>query len=399
MRKNSIIVIVLLTWICFPLSMRSETAREKIELGVTIPAETGLDDAGLRSAAEIWLEMIDGAKTTIDLAEFYLVGRPGSKLEQVNQALERAAARGVKIRILAEKKMQTTYPELLKRFAEKTNITVRLFDWKELTGGILHAKYFLVDGRQCWVGSQNFDWRALEQIHETGIRIEDRNVTTALTALFEADWAFSGGGTMAYDTLRNLPPFIFDSGLRLCASPKAMLPPGVEPTLDTLVALMDGAKKKLTVQLLSYSTDKSEFSVLEEAMKQATARGVAVKLLVSDWSLRPDGQRDLKRLNGIAGIEVKAIGIPQLPSGFIPFARVHHSKVLRVDDDTCVISTSNWSADYFNRSRNVEIILKSVSAAARLDRLFDSLWRSPYTYTLDPNRKYQPPPREAPSDG
>lgn len=399
MRKNSAIVILLLAWICFPLPLRPDAPRNHFELGVTIPAETGLDDAGLRSAAEIWLEMIDGAEKSIDLAEFYLVGQPGSKLERVNEALERAATRGVKIRILAEKKMQVTYPELLRRFAEKPNITVRLFDWKELTGGILHAKYFIVDTRQCWLGSQNFDWRALEQIHETGIRIEDRNVTAALTALFEADWAYSGGDAMAYEALQKAPPFIFDSDLRLSASPKTMLPPGVEPTLDTLVAILDGAKNKLTVQLLSYSTDKSEFTVLEEALKRAAGRGVAVKLLVSDWSLRPDGQGDLKRLDRIAGIEVKVIAIPQLHSGFIPFARVHHSKVLRADEDTCVISTSNWSADYFNRSRNVEIILKSVSAAARLDRLFDSLWQSPLSFVLDPNREYLPPPREAPSDG
>jgi hypothetical protein len=29
------------------------------------------------------------------------------------------------------------------------------------TQGVLHAKYFVVDGREAYLGSQNFDWRAL----------------------------------------------------------------------------------------------------------------------------------------------------------------------------------------------------------------------------------------------
>ena len=40
----------------------------------------------------------------------------------------------------------------------------RLFDVGKAWGGVLHAKYFLVDDDGLYLGSQNFDWRALGQM-------------------------------------------------------------------------------------------------------------------------------------------------------------------------------------------------------------------------------------------
>lgn len=398
MNKKACFLRFFLALLLVPFPARPDSARMKIELGVSIPSETGLDDAGLRNATDIWRELIDSAQKTIDLAQFYLVSRPGSRLQEIVTALERAAKRGVKIRILAEKKMQASYSELLMHFTETPNMTVRLFDWRELSGGILHAKYFIVDGRQCWVGSQNFDWRALEQIHETGARIDDSGIAAALSSLFQADWDYSGGDRNVYERLKRGPAFSFSPEIRLCASPAAMLPPGMEASLQALTGLIDGARKSLTVQLLSYSCDGGEFTVLQDALMRAAARGVKVRLLVSDWSLDQSGQSALKKLVQVAGLQVRVMAIPQLPSGFIPFARVHHSKVLRVDDQTCVVSTSNWSADYFLRSRNVEVIFNSKPAAISLDRLFTSLWQSPLSFVPDPDIDYQPPARQAPTE-
>ena len=106
-----------------------------------------------------------------------------------------AGRRGVKVRILSDTAMAATYPETLARFQGRPNIQTRLFDWKKLTGGILHAKYFIVDGSEAFVGSQNFDWRALTHIQETGLRIRVPLFARALQRIFDADWGFSGGDT------------------------------------------------------------------------------------------------------------------------------------------------------------------------------------------------------------
>lgn len=34
---------------------------------------------------------------------------------------------------------------------------------QQLTGGVLHSKFWVVDGRHVYVGSANMDWRSLTQ--------------------------------------------------------------------------------------------------------------------------------------------------------------------------------------------------------------------------------------------
>jgi phosphatidylserine/phosphatidylglycerophosphate/cardiolipin synthase-like enzyme len=137
--------------------------------------------------------MVNGATRSIDLAEFYLSNAPGSRLETVIQALEAAADRGVKVRVLAEEKFAKTYPETLERLAKRPGITVRRMDTAASMGGVLHAKYFVVDGREAYLGSQNFDWRSLEHIQELGLRVRVPGVVRALADVFEQDWALAGG--------------------------------------------------------------------------------------------------------------------------------------------------------------------------------------------------------------
>ncbi|STW31161.1 protein K4 [Klebsiella michiganensis] len=45
-----------------------------------------------------------------------------------------------------------------------------------------------MDGKEAFVGSQNFDWRALEQIQETGLRISDPQTVQQIQAIFDQDW-------------------------------------------------------------------------------------------------------------------------------------------------------------------------------------------------------------------
>ena len=45
-----------------------------------------------------------------------------------------------------------------------------MIDIGTVAGGVQHAKFFIVDGEEVFLGSQNFDWRALKHIHELGVR-------------------------------------------------------------------------------------------------------------------------------------------------------------------------------------------------------------------------------------
>lgn len=365
------------------------------EVVTSVPAETTIANAGTRLAAEVWPEMINGARRTLDIAEFYLSSEAGEALEPVIAAVLAAGRRGVRVRILSDAGMAGTYPETLALFRGKPGIETRLFDWRKLTGGILHAKYLVVDGREAYVGSQNFDWRALRHIQETGLRIRSPLFAAALERIFAADWGFSGGEATAYEklgrqTLRRFPRDAF-----LVASPAGRTPPGVGNALEALVGLLDKAKRRVSVQLLSYSTEGPPggggFVLIDQALRRAAGRGAQVRLLVSNWGLRGPQSQGLRRLARVPGIEVRFAVIPPASRGFIPYARVIHSKVMRVDDDVCWIGTSNWGYEYFFTSRNVEVVLRRPAVAKVLDALFLSLWDGPYVHRLDPDKEYQAP--------
>jgi phosphatidylserine/phosphatidylglycerophosphate/cardiolipin synthase-like enzyme len=133
------------------------------------------------------------------------------------------------------------------------------------------------------------------------------------------------------------------------------------------------------------------FRELDDALRRAAGRGVKVELLLSDWSTRAGTIEPLQLLAEVPGVRVRLWTIPRWSGGFVPFARVAHAKYLVVDGATAWIGTSNWEGDYFLKSRNVGLIVDGPRFAARLERIFQSGWQSPYAYPLDPKASYTPP--------
>lgn len=381
-------------------------AQEAFELVESSPVETVLDHPDIRDAWQVWPEMIDRAGKTLDIAELYASDDPGSKesrLVPVIQAVERAAARGVRVRFLAEKVFQKTYPEILARFATKPGIEVRLYDFGALGGGVLHAKYFLVDDREVYMGSQNFDWRSLTHIQELGVRVVEPSVARAFADLFETDWTLAAGAAGGARRFRAKPgdysfPAKVGDGtdaplVTAVFSPERWLPDPTLWDLPRLVAMIDQARSSVHVQLLTYKTtarDGSYFDTLEAALRRASVRGVKVQLLVADWSKSKGNIEGLQSLQSVPGIDVRMSTIPQWSGGFVPFARVGHAKYMVVDGRRAWIGTGNWEGDYFTQSRNTGLIVESPALGERLDRFFADAWGSPYAYDVDPCAAYEP---------
>jgi phosphatidylserine/phosphatidylglycerophosphate/cardiolipin synthase-like enzyme len=359
------------------------------ELVESVPIETTLDHPDLRDAADVWLDMIAGARTSIDLAQFYASNHQPSRLEPIVAALEAAAARGVRIRFLAELAFVKTYPDTLDRLA-RAGASVRHLDLKAVPGGggILHAKYFLVDDRDAFFGSQNFDWRALEHNYELGARVRDPALVGGLAAIFAADWA-RAGGEPAPD--RRAPPT--HGAITLVASPPDLLPAGVAWDLPRIVQLLDGATARITVEALGYRADADggPWDALEAPLLRAAQRGVHIQLLLADWSKRPRTITGLQKLARVPHIEIRLTTIPPWSGGFVPFARVTHAKALVVDGKRAWLGTSNWEKDYFTKSSNLGVIIEEPALAAQLATFFATLWQSAYATPIDPDATYTPP--------
>ncbi|HEY0191121.1 MAG TPA: phospholipase D-like domain-containing protein, partial [Kofleriaceae bacterium] len=363
-------------------------AAAAFELVETVPAGTTLDHPELRDAADVWLELITRARRSIDLGQFYASNHQPGRLEPIIAALEAAARRGVIIRFLVEQSFVKVYPDTLDRLA-RAGVIVRHLDLKAVpgAGGILHAKYFVIDGREAFFGSQNFDWRALDHNYELGARTTDPGVVAGLAAVFASDWA-RAGGEPAPDV--RLPDTT--GAIRFVASPRALLPPGVAWDLPAIIGLLDAARSTITVEALGYLA--GSWDELEAPLRRAAARGVHVQLLLADWSKRKKTIGGLQQLARTPNIEVRLTTIPEDASGFIPFARVTHAKALVVDGARAWLGTSNWERDYFYATRNVGAIIDDPAIAAELARFFTTLWQSTYAVPVDPDARYIPPRTE-----
>lgn len=380
-------------------------AAPALELVESVPIETSLDDPTMPDAATVWRDMIQQASRSLDIAEFYLSNQAGSSLEPVVAAIEAAGRRGVAVRLLVEHKLLARYPETVARLARCPGISVRRFDLSATMGGILHAKYFVVDGRDGYLGSQNFDWRSLCHIHELGVRIRQPELVRALGELFELDWGLAGGrssndgplGTRAGPSPWHAVQVSEGAEtwtVRLAPSPKGWLPDEASWDLPQLVARIDAAARSVHVQLLTYEPtqrDGSPFRELDDALRRAAARGASVELLLADWSKRPGTIEPLQQLARVPGVHIKLVTIPRAASGFIPFARVIHAKYLVVDGVSAWLGTSNWGGDYFLKSRNVGLFVDGAGFATQLETVFQRGWSSPYAQPLDPDAPVTPP--------
>lgn len=398
----------------------------ELALAQSIPQGLALAEPELPAAAEVWRALFQGARSHIEVAQFYVQSEPGEAMAPILDELLAAGRRGVRVRVLLSSTMKGNDVASQERLKTAPGVEVRYLNLAR-TGGILHAKYLLVDDELLYVGSQNFDWRSLTQIHELGVRVRSRPLAGQLGAIFALDWelaaapagepaaraavsapesslaaAASAPGVSAVPAAApagTLPLPAAPSGpppeVELVASPPSLLPPGTRPAIAALVELLRGARRSVHVQLLKYTPypfrSSTAWSVIDAELRAAAARGVKVRLLVSNWNTSRPAIEHLKELTQIPGIEVRIATVPELPGRFIPFARVVHSKYLIVDEQILWVGTANWEPGMFLGCRNIELVIRRPALAAQGERIFGKLWDSPYALAVDPQREYVPP--------
>jgi phosphatidylserine/phosphatidylglycerophosphate/cardiolipin synthase-like enzyme len=385
-----------------PPQSTPQIAPVMVSLVESEPTETTLDRPDILDASTVWLDMFRQAKHTIDIAEFYASEAEAqwlstSKLTPVIESLVDAKKRGVTVRFLLEEKFVSQYPATVAQL-ENSGFEVRRIKGNLVFGGILHAKYFVVDGNASFIGSQNFDWRALDHIQEMGVRLYSSAVASQLLEIFETDWAIAGGAPLSTRIHKGTPPGNFPGiearSVELVASPKGFLPNENAWDLPRIIQLLDGAKQSIQVQVLKYKTkDRSgeSFPDLEQALLRAAGRGVKVQMIVSEWALKDNTMDALRALGSAA--DVRVLKIPPWSGGNIPFARVAHAKYLVVDQQTAWIGTSNWEGDYFTKCRNVGVILRDGQVPQRLAKFFEENWSSQYASPILPEA---PAPEKVP---
>uniref|UniRef100_A0A8D2BCF7 spleen exonuclease n=1 Tax=Sciurus vulgaris TaxID=55149 RepID=A0A8D2BCF7_SCIVU len=380
-----------------------------------------------QSLAQAWLQLLDTAQESIHVASYYwsLTGpdigvndsssQPGEAiLQKLLQLLDRNVSLMVATNSPALAKNSTDLQVLAVQGAQVRQVPMRHF-----TGGVLHSKFWVVDGQHIYLGSANMDWRSLTQVKELGAIIYNcSGLAHDLEKTFQTYWVLGAPQAVLPKTW----PQNFSSRINrfqplrgrfggvpttayFSASPPALCPRGRTRDLDAVLAVMKGARKFIYASVMEYfpttrfSHPARYWPVLDNALRDAAfGRRVCVRLLVScglstDPTMFPY-LRSLQALsNPSAGIsvEVKVFIVPVGNHSNIPFSRVNHNKFM-VTEKAAYIGTSNWSEDYFSSTSGVGLVVSQRAlhaqpgvppAQEQLRQLFQRDWSSRYAVGLD----------------
>ncbi|MCX6163906.1 MAG: phospholipase D-like domain-containing protein [Ignavibacteriae bacterium] len=376
----------------------------------SVPVEISLEQSKLPRALDVWLDMISNAQESIDIETFYIANEKGEVLEQVLKAIKDAASRGVQVRVMIDESFYNSSEKSADELNNIPNIIIRKIPIKKIAGGVMHAKYFVVDKKDLFIGSQNMDWRALKHIHEMGVMIKSKKMARVFLNIFEIDWGlcenYSGENLAklkkkyAKNIINSRKPIKIkteefgDVILYPAFSPAGILPDKFNKEETELLKIIKKTKSRLCINMFSYSLKgegKDEvYDKIDKALRDAASRGVKIKIIFSNWTIKKGSTESIQSLSTVPNIEIKFSNIPEYSGGFIPYSRVDHSKYFISDRDISWISTSNWERSYFYECRNATLIIQNEEINSLLEEDFLLSWNSMFVENVDPNKIYTP---------
>ncbi|XP_074250482.1 5'-3' exonuclease PLD4 isoform X3 [Saimiri boliviensis] len=146
---------------------------------------------------QAWLQLLDTAQESVHVASYYWsltgpdigVNDSSSQLgEALLQKLQQLLGRNISLAVA------TSSPTLARNSTDlqvlaSQGAQVRQVPMGRLTGGVLHSKFWVVDGRHIYMGSANMDWRSLTQVKELGAVIYNcSHLAQDLEKTFQTYW-------------------------------------------------------------------------------------------------------------------------------------------------------------------------------------------------------------------
>uniref|UniRef100_A0A8C5WEA0 5'-3' exonuclease PLD3 n=1 Tax=Leptobrachium leishanense TaxID=445787 RepID=A0A8C5WEA0_9ANUR len=377
------------------------------------------------STFQAWMTLLSAAQTSVDIASFYWTltnndtrtqAPSASQGEQILQGLVKLGQRGVKLRVAVNPSNSPTKDADINALRD-SGAEVRVVDLPQLTKGVLHTKFWVVDKKHLYIGSANMDWRSLTQVKELGSSVYNCScLAQDLQKIFDVYWTLgSPNATIPspwpanYSTLYNkeTPMEVTlnntASNVYLSSSPPPLSPAGRTDDIEALLNIIDDAKKFVDIAVMDYTPTqefvypKRYWPLIDEHLRRAVyERGVSVRLLISCWkNSKPYMFPFLSSLDALYSkqshlhIQVKIFVVPSTDEQKkIPFARVNHNKYM-VTDRVAYIGTSNWCGDYFMRTAGVALVVNQTNAVnatgtiqESLTTVFERDWFSNYSWPL-----------------
>lgn len=320
---------------------------------------------------------IDAMAAAIDTAErfvhveFFIVAWDDTTRDFF-AAMERAVARGVTVRLLADYVATRRLKNSTATFAELDRIGVTwawMLPVMPLKGKYQrpdlrnHRKIVVVDGRIGFMGSQNLIDRSYDSPKNIKRGLKWQELMTRLTGpvvaavnvVFLSDWLIETGEDLT--AVEHVPA----TELERSTSPDSLLcqvvPSGpgyaTENNLRLFLSLIYGATEKVILTSPYFVPDEA----MVYAITTACQRGLEVQLFVSeigDQGLVYHAQRSYYSALLEAGVRIFLYPAPY----------ILHSKHFSIDDDIAVIGSSNMDIRSFSLNMEVSLLVRGASFVA-----------------------------------
>ncbi|SFS07335.1 cardiolipin synthetase 2 [Agrococcus baldri] len=334
------------------------------------------------SQLEAMARRIDEAERFVHV-EFYLIVA-SERTEVFFAALERAAARGVTVRVLVDHLTSVRYPRRKETVARLEAMGAELRDmlplrpWKGQWQRLdlrNHRKLVVIDGRVGFTGSLNlidpsYLWRKNIrrglQWRDTWVEFTGQPVR-ALGVLFWSDWWAETNelvelATETPESHGDLNASVVPSG------------PGFEGEINLRIflELVHAAERRITIVSPYFVPDEA----MRYAITSAALRGIEVELFASEigdqfWTYH--AQRSYYEELLRAGVKITLFAKPT----------VLHSKFMTFDEHVSVIGSSNIDMRSFGLNFEVSMLIEGASMVAQLQGMADGYRLQSSQLTLD----------------
>jgi cardiolipin synthase len=309
---------------------------------------------------------LDAALTSVHV-EFYILSEDDTT-RPFFDALERAVARGVDVRVLLDHWASShcrDYKATVARLdaigcAWHLMLPVQPFHGRYQRLDLRnHRKLMTVDGEVAFIGSQNVIDRSYNKKknikrglkwQELMCRVEGPAVQ-AVDAVFLTDWYAESG-----EELPVTPPRPALPGAELACQ---VIPSGpgypMENNLQIFLALLYAAREQIIITSPYFVPDES----MMRGLLAATRRGVHVELFVSeigDQGMVWHAQRSYYGALLSAGVEIYCYPAPY----------ILHAKHISVDDETAMIGSSNMDMRSFALNSEISVLMRSREFVAQM---------------------------------
>ncbi|MDA6078037.1 phospholipase D-like domain-containing protein [Edwardsiella anguillarum] len=158
-------------------------------------------------------------------------------------------------------------------FADVPQIAIRKIDYHKIGGGVMHAKYMIVDTENIALNSANWSWISLSQIHNVGVRIRNQPLAMTLLSVFNLDWALAENthGRVNHALTNNTDKRRWVTAQRPAQvrygdetllihpafSPVDIRPQGTDSEISQMLAAINSANHIIRMQVMTFSGFKN----------------------------------------------------------------------------------------------------------------------------------------------